>query len=204
MKKYIHIILFCFLLVVVGNAFADEASDSVRIAQIMQVIENATPYETTKEDWEGEWLVEEWHLTGWAKRNWETYEIEEDSTDFHKEYYPKTIIRIKASSLNQGRTTVYVYKISLNDFSKSVMEIPYQVVDRAYNGTLVVEDTDSRIVIADGMMYFHIHLIGKTHEYWVAHYYGVGYRIESKKVLRDGVIYIERGDKTYTTTGAEL
>ena len=203
MKKRSHILL-CLLFVGICTTFADEASDSLRIAQIMQVIENATPYETTKEDWEGEWLVEEWEHTGWARLNWETYEIEEDSVDFQKEYYPKTVIRIKASSQNQGLATVYVYKISLNDFSKSVMEIPYQIVDRAPDGTLVVEDTDSRIVIADGMMYFHIHLIGKTHMYWIAHYYGVGYRIESKKVLRDGIIYIERGDKTYTTTGAEL
>ena len=203
MKKKYHI-LFCLLFVEICTIFANEAFDSLRIAQIMQVIENATPYETTKEDWEGEWLVEEWNLRGWARLNWETYEIEEDSVDFQKEYYPKTVIRIKASSQNQGLATVYVYKISLNDFSKSVMEIPYQIVDRAPDGTLVVEDTDSRIVIADGMMYFHIHLIGKTHMYWVTHYYGVGYRIESKKVSRNGIIYIERGDKTYTTTGAEL
>ena len=184
--------------------FADEEFDSVRVAQIMQVIENATPYETTTEDWEGEWRVELWKHYGWLLHNWDA-----DGTDywtnvsFQNEYFPKKTIRIKAFSINQGWATVDRYKISLNDLSKSVIKINSQIVDTAPNGTLVAEP-DSKMVIVDGVLYFYFHLQSEMDRVWVDYYYGVGYRIETKKVSRGGIIYIERDDKTYTTTGAKL
>jgi len=164
----------------------DEERDTQQcINYIMQTIENATPYETTTEDWEGEWRVELWKQYGWLRHNWDA-----DGTEywtivsFQNEYFPKKTVRIKAFSINQGWTTVDRYKITLNDFSNSVIKIHSQNVDTSPNGALVAEP-DSRMVIVDGILYFYFHFQSEMASVWVDYYYGVGSRIK-KKVSRSG------------------
>ena len=193
MKK-ILLCLLCSLFLGHGVMAIANNSDTLQwITNVSQIIENATPIETSQLDWESIWTVDEWQRVEYMPQQG-NYKY------FHKQHEQIQIF--------QNQIEIEGYSILLNGYTESLIEIKHQQVDGIYGEN---EYVSGKLTLIDDELYLHLRIVGAQD--YAVDLYAVGVRtsvsalcdrfdpILPSKLLRDGQLIIRHGKTIYNAQG---
>ena len=198
MKKLF--IFLAFIALYSNTLVANNDFDTLQyISNVTQIIDNAVVTETSPSSWAGEWTLNEVQRTQYMP----------GENAFQYFHIPEREVEIEIVD-NQGVLKFMDYLIVIDDLSKTIINIPPQLVDNMYDSQDYIF---GKLVLIEKELYMHLRIVG-TQDFAVD-IFDIGKKkgdeanalllpIENSsafKILCGGQLLIERDGKTYTVTG---
>ena len=182
-----------------GVISAQNVVDTLQwIENVDTTINNAVLMEVDPTIWNNEWCVDEWQRV--------EYMPQAGSYSYYHKPNEKVLVQ---NNGNQGTITVEGYSLNLIDLTHNIIEISRQRVNNIYGSQDYIF---GELVLLDGLLYYHICIIG-TQDYAVDLYgrgqatnnsvkdIGSERRVTTCKFFRSGQLMIQTPIGIFSTTG---